>query len=101
MMKEVFDIFLDSLYEQIEYKHDLEQILRTIIEYTFNFLDEHREMTNLIINRPGTVDEDIQTWLSSQKQKIVQFLARIIRIIQVMVIDVLILQSQLIVFWEL
>ncbi len=78
MMKEVFDIFLDSLYEQIEYKDDLEQILRTIIEYTFNFLDEHREMINLIINRPGTVDEDIQTWISTEKQKIIQFIARVI-----------------------
>ena len=79
MMKEIFDVFLESLYEQIEHQQDLKQSLKTVIEYTFDFLDNHKEMTNLLINRPGTVDEDIQTWLSSQKQKIVQFLAGIIR----------------------
>lgn len=35
-------------------------------------------MTNLLINRPGTVDEDIQVWLFNQKQKIVQFLAQVV-----------------------
>lgn len=79
MLKEVYDVFLESLYEQIEYERDLKQALKTIIEYTFNFLDNHKEMTNLLINRPGTVDEDIQAWLFTQKQKVVQFLARIVR----------------------
>lgn len=79
MLKEVYDVFLESLHEQIEYEQDLKQALKTVIEYTFNFLDNHKEMTNLLINRPGTVDEDIQVWLFTQKQKIVEFLARIIR----------------------
>lgn len=79
MLKEVYDVFLESLYEQIEFEQDLRRALKTVITYTFDFMDGHKEMTNLIINRPGTVDGDIQAWLSTQKQKIVQFLARIIR----------------------
>ncbi|NLU10296.1 MAG: TetR/AcrR family transcriptional regulator [Tepidanaerobacter acetatoxydans] len=79
MIKEIYDIFLESIYTQIECENDLKKALKTITEYTFDFLDSHKEKANLLINRPGTVDEDIQAWLFAQKQKIVDFLAQIIK----------------------
>ena len=78
MMKEVFDFFIESLYEKIQHEEDLEEALKTIMQFTFNFLDKNKDMANLIINRPGSIDEDMQQWIAAQKNRIIQFLAQIV-----------------------
>jgi len=75
MIKEITDKFLQGIYGKIKGEQDLKKVLETILTYTFDCMHKHQDMTSLMINRPGTVDEDMQGWLSAQRTKIIEFLA--------------------------
>lgn len=78
MIKEITDRFLQGVYNKIKGEEDLKRILETILTYTFECMDKHQDMTSLLINRPGTVDEDMQKWLSAQRDKVIRFLSKVI-----------------------
>lgn len=78
MIKEGTDQLLSDLHHKIQGEKDLENILKTIIKFTMDVVNKNKDITKLIISRPGTVDEDMQEWLSKQRRKIIEFLANLI-----------------------
>lgn len=78
MIEEGADSFINTLFQRVEEEEDFKNIFKSILESSFEFMEQHEDITRLIINHPGMVDEKMQKWLAKKKNDIIVFFMEII-----------------------
>lgn len=78
MIEEGTDFFIETLFKNVQEEKYQRNVFKNIIEVSFEFMEQHKDITRLIISHPGMVDEDMQRMLSKKKSDIIGFISKVI-----------------------
>ncbi|MDI3481101.1 MAG: hypothetical protein PWQ97_756 [Tepidanaerobacteraceae bacterium] len=77
-VKEGITKYTDGIKNEIKGCVGIEQILKKIVTYSFSFLEDHRDIINIIEGHHSLIDENMMKWLLDRKNKLISLLSKII-----------------------
>jgi TetR/AcrR family fatty acid metabolism transcriptional regulator len=77
-VKESIDRYTVGIKNEIKGCNGIEEILKKIAIFSFDFLEDHRDLMNIIESHHSLIDESMMKWLLDRKNKIMNLIVKTI-----------------------
>lgn len=77
-VKEGIDRYTIGIKNEIKDCNGIKEILKKIATFSFNFLENHRDLMNIIESHHSLIDESMMKWLLERKNKIMNLIVKTI-----------------------
>lgn len=77
-VKEGIDRYTIGIKNEIKDCNGIEEILKKIATFSFDFLENHRDLMNIIESHHSLIDESMMKWLLDRKNKIMNLIVKTI-----------------------